>query len=75
MGAHAAADDSLELVPLVNGNVAAFPPFLQIVEDWLSRMESAGCAIVLSIDIPFIAARSLAFLCSNGMLCYCFDHL
>ena len=75
MGAHAAADQSLKLVPVVNSLVAAFPTLLQIMEDWLSWVEFASCAIVLGINIVLIAACSLAFLCTCGLLCYCLDHL
>ena len=55
---NAASNKLFEFCPFIGSCLAARPSLLQIVEDWLSRMESASCSIVLAILVILVAAWS-----------------
>ena len=74
MLAEAAADDGLELFPAVHDLVAAGPPLPLVVEQRLSRVESALRSVVLGLKVVLVAAWALALQRAWCLLIDCFDH-
>ena len=59
---HTASFDLLELVPVVNYFLAAFPTFFDVVKNWLATMELAAGPRILRLQVLLVAAAPLTLL-------------